>query len=466
MKSIYKFTFLSLLIFFVSSCEDNFIEKSPLDEIAPETLFETDLGFRTALDGVYSEMKNDFLGYNFCIYSIPEAINDDIVAGSPFGFTFENTHADIYPLNYDSEKFQLEGFWKIAYSSINNANSIIKYARLSNLNSKDAYLAEALAARAMLHYDLYRFFAPAFNSDANALAVPYRLETDNLLDQKARNTTQEVIRFIVKDLEEAVAIATDDVDNRKLSKTAIQALLARVYLETNDFDNAIKYANDALLNTQFGLNTDAATLENQWRFDESNEIIFKIRFDDSEQAFNASLFAIPIYFSFPYYASNDLVNLYDQDNDIRFNIYFEPDPMGSGNYYPEKHVGLRTANAATFSPGGIDVKLIRVPELYLILAEAYQKTGDSGSALTNLNILRNARGIGDYSGSDLVNEIMNERRRELAFEGFRFTDLKRLGLGFSRPDGSGLEANSPKYALPIPKLEIDRSGIQQNPSYN
>lgn len=457
-------TYLLLFVFAFSACEDDLIEKLPTDEVAPEKLFETESGFKTALDGVYAAMKEDFLGYNFCIYSIPEAINDDIVAGDPSGWTFEGTHRDIYPLDYNYETFQLEGFWRIAYASINNANSIIKYGQTSSLSDKDQFVAEALAQRALIHYDLYRFFAPAFSADASALAIPYRLDTDELLAKKARNTTQEVIDFVLADLVQAEAMATNDVNSDRISKTAIQAILARVYHETGDYANASIFAKKALEDSRYQLDTDVASLEDQWTQDDSDEIIFRIRFEKEEQPANAALLAIPLYWNFPYFVSDDLINLYDQTNDTRFGVYFELEPFGSGSYYPKKHIGMRTADYDNYDAGGIDIKLIRVPELYLIIAESDEREGGS-EAITYLNTLRNARGLGNYSGSNLLDEIMDERRRELAFEGFRFTDLKRLQLGFSRPDGSGLTANNPKFALPIPKLEIDRSDIEQNPGY-
>ena len=388
-----------------------------------------------------------------------------MVAGSPFGFTFENTHADIYPLTYDATEFQLEGFWRVSYQAISNINSIIKGARASNLANKNVFLAEALGLRAMLHYNLYRFFAPAYNSSTSALAVPYRFEQDNFLDKKPRITNQELIDFVLADLLEAVNLAANDVNSFRVSKTAIQALLAPIYHEINDFEQAITYAEAALTDTRFVLDADSSALQNQWEMDESNEIIFRIRFEPSDNAQNAALLAIPLFFSFPYYVSDDLINLYDQANDIRFNIYFEPEPQGSGAYYPKKHAGIRTTDVDNFNPGATDLKLIRLPELYLILAEAYDKTGNPTSALNNLNLLRNARGLGDYTDNDLSNEILNERRRELAFEGFRFTDLKRLGLGFTRADGSSLTPQADRFALPIPQLEIDRSGLTQNNGY-
>jgi len=287
----------------------------------------------------------------------------------------------------------------------------------------------------MLFYNLYRFFAPAYNTNVNALAIPYRFETDVLLDIKPRNTNQEVIDFVLSDLLEAASLATNDVNSYRMSKTAIEALTARVYHEINDFSNAITYAERALTDGRYMLDTDATALQNQWQMDDSDEIIFRIRFEESDQGFNAALLSIPIYFSFPYFVSDDLINLYDQANDIRFATYFEPEPFGSGAFYTKKHAGIRTADAAAFNPGSTDLKLVRVPELHLILAEAYDNKGNAGMALNHLNTLRNARG------------------------------LKRLGLGFTRPDGTSLAPNADRFALPIPQLEIDRSGLAQNDGY-
>lgn len=465
MKTTIKYIYIFILTIGLSGCSNNIINKAPLDEISPENLLLTDGGFRSALDGVYAIMKQDFLGYNFCIYSIPEAINDDLKSGDPYSFTFEGSHEDIFPLTYNATMFQFEGFWKQSYAAINNVNTIIKGARVSDLANKDAYLAEALGLRALLHYNLYRFFSPAFNLNPDGLGIPYRLEDDALLEVKPRSTTKEIIELTLHDLLEAVPLAKNEVNSYRLSKTGIQALLARVYHETNQFDKAIPYAEQALADQRYALGTTANDLKNEWEQDESDEIIFRLRFEESDGGENAAMLSVEVYFSFPYYVSDDLINLYDQNNDTRFDAYFALEPMGSGEYYPKKHAGLRTADYDNYVSGATDIKLIRVPELYLILAESYDKTGNSALALTNLNILRNARGLGDYFGANLSDEILDGRRRELAFEGFRFTDLKRLGSGFTRDDGSSMAPNDDRYALPIPELEIERSGLTQNKGY-
>jgi hypothetical protein len=97
--------------------------------------------------------------------------------------------------------------------------------------------------------------------------------------------------------------------------------MARVYNETGDYTNAIKYAKEALKDTRYALATDAAALEQEWRQDNSNEIIFRIRFDEKDNGSNAAMLSVPSFFSFPYYVSDDLLNLYDQTNDIRFDLF-------------------------------------------------------------------------------------------------------------------------------------------------
>ncbi|WP_233430777.1 RagB/SusD family nutrient uptake outer membrane protein [Flavobacterium tructae] len=466
MKTNIKLFFSAVIVTFFSSCSNDIINKEPLDQLAPETLFQTEGGFRSALDGVYAVMKQDFYGYYFGIYTIPEAISDDLLGSSNSkDFSFDNSSGNIYPLAYNSTTGNVEGFWRISYQAINSVNTIIKMARASSLPNKNAFLGEALGIRALLYYNLYRFYSPAYTIDKKALSVPYRFETDKLLDVKPRNTTAEVIQFIQADLNEAAALTTNTVNSYRISKTAIYALAARVCHETADYKNAIVYSNLALTDARYKLDNTLAALQKEWDKDDSGEIIFRIRFENTEMGQNAALFAIPVLSSYPYLVSTDLINLYDKTKDLRFTVYFKNHPTIANSYYPKKQAGTRTTNASASDPGNIDLKLMRVPELYLILAESYLRGSDNASALINLNKLRNARGLGDYSGADLGKEVLNERRRELAFEGFRFTDLKRLGLGFKRADGTGLSANANRFALPIPQTEIDRSGIAQNPGY-
>lgn len=169
------------------------------------------------------------------------------------------------------------------------------------------------------------------------------------------------------------------------------------------------------------------------------------------------------------------MTLYDVENDLRYKTYFQ---ISTGVVYGNK-VGWNTLNGSD--------RGIRMAEAYLNRAEAltrrFVKSGneaDRVEALKCLNDLRETRFVeGTYvneditDGNKLLAFCLEERQRELCLEeGFRWYDIKRLGLSVrhSYIDAEGiaheyvLESNSPLYALPIPKDAIDRNyQLEQNP---
>jgi hypothetical protein len=131
------------------------------------------------------------------------------------------------------------------------------------------------------------------------------------------------------------------------------------------------------------------------------------------------------------------------------------------------------------SPRGgriVDVKAIRTAEMYLIRAEANAELNNLTAATDDLNFLRSKRitGYTNVTFSDkgsLIDAILLERFKELAFEGFRFFDLKRRGLPVVRnasdvdsPNWITLPANNDRFTLPIPNDEIlANPNMVQNP---
>ncbi|HEY0042813.1 MAG TPA: RagB/SusD family nutrient uptake outer membrane protein, partial [Flavisolibacter sp.] len=170
-----------------------------------------------------------------------------------------------------------------------------------------------------------------------------------------------------------------------------------------------------------------------------------------------------------------LINTFDRTNDIRFPAYIRFDPTRTGTrsqYLVNKYIG-GTATA----PGLADIKLFRTGEMYLIRAEA--KAESTGSGADDLNALRSAR-INLYTNvtfpdkPTLIDAIMTERFKELAFEGHRFYDLRRRNLPVQRPpeeavNASGavlLNSTQAQYAFPIPATEVlINKNTVQNPNY-
>jgi len=117
-----------------------------------------------------------------------------------------------------------------------------------------------------------------------------------------------------------------------------------------------------------------------------------------------------------------------------------------------------------------NIPLIRLPELYLIKAEAHAELNQFTEALDALETLQTARGLAPFVSSDqneIIDEIIVERRRELHFEGHRFFDLKRRAMDISKQQGATTVPNDDFRILsPLPQSEVDNNPqLNQNPGY-
>jgi hypothetical protein len=148
-------------------------------------------------------------------------------------------------------------------------------------------------------------------------------------------------------------------------------------------------------------------------------------------------------------ASEDLIALFEE-GDIRLNLYAL---MNNTDWFTLKYAGKEGSAV----PKENNTPIIRLSEMYLNRAEAiYNGAVISGvTAADDLATLAAKRGIEAPSPSETA--ILEERRRELAFEGHILHDLKRTGNGVVRTDGAGVDVPFPgnKWAFPIPKSECD-----------
>ena len=173
------------------------------------------------------------------------------------------------------------------------------------------------------------------------------------------------------------------------------------------------------------------------------------------------------------------MNAVDASKDVRFGVYAKDlTPTATTRRWTvNKYVGGQPAlvNLA-------DVKLFRVAEMYLIRAEAYasKTTVELNAAASDLNALRIQR-ISGYvpqsfvTAADLLDAVMLERYRELAFEGHRYFDLRRRKMNITRttadaimaPGATLLTPGDRGYYLPIPLKELQTNlQISQHPKYN
>ena len=266
-----------------------------------------------------------------------------------------------------------------------------------------------------------------------------------------------------------------------------RAALAKVALYAKDYSTAA--SQSTLLIAQFPLAT-RANFPGIWNDSRSDEVIWAIQnnvgdpgspFPSAELMsfrFNRNTFGVLPAFISTYDTTG--FGATGTGRDIRFtSYYFRRNTTGGNNNWAlskYRGKGVATDNLANF-------KVFRVSEMYLIRAEALARssTPNEAEANANLSALKSAR-ISSYthtnlSGAALISEIAAERRRELAFEGHRWFDLKRTTRTVNRPlTGAGnpnngvqttLPSSSHRWVWPIPEVEMRANPqMTQNAGYN
>jgi hypothetical protein len=315
---------------------------------------------------------------------------------------------------------------------------------------------QLIALRGIAHFGLLQSFSKSYDP-ADTRGIPIMLQS-NPLAYPARNTMGEVIGQIESDLAEAKtllpAVAPADFKDTVMNRINIAAYQARIALYKRDYDAAIGFASE-VINSGVKPLVSGPQYDAIWTDDTDNEVLFRIRFETS--SIIGSLWATPggtIYIS----PSSKLENSYSA-NDQRLAAFIGTN--ANGGKYVNKFF------SSTRGGGVVDMKACRTAEMYLIRAEAYAKKASPDVTLgaADLNLLRSNR-IAGYanqvfaSATDLFNAVIEERFKELCFEGFRIYDLKRNNLPVQRlaADASAawqtLPAGDYRFVFPIPNSEI------------
>lgn len=347
--------------------------------------------------------------------------------------------------------------WSGPYKIIYKANLVLQV--LDKLpNSGEEYTSlkgTALFFRAFAYYHLAQLFAKPYDvaTAASDLGLPIRLNPE-VDDKIQRANLQQTYDQILGDLNTAVDLLpkTTSIQSRP-NKAAAYGALARTYLAMQDYTNAGKMANEAL--TLYSTLMDYKTLTRINLF--NPEVIFQA-ITLGSASFGPTIVKV----------DNDLYSSY-QSNDKRKTLFFRA--FGNGFAFVGSYNGV--ANSALFTG-------IATDELYLIRAECRARSGNSATAMDDLNKLLRNRYDNTFidltaaNADDALVKILTERRKELVFRNHRWTDLRRLNkdprfaitLRRSKNNISytPLEPNDLRYTLLIPYTqEINLSGIAQNP---
>lgn len=493
MKKILPFALLSLLS--LSSCE-KWLSISPKSEIASDELFKSEQGFKDALMGAYLLMTDRG------IYGFESNIGFVDVLAQQYPTTANNhPYANVSNYQYQSSaviNFK-DNIWSKSYSTIANLNNLINTIDDYKDKIHPAHYAlikgEALGLRAFIHLDLYRLFgygnlknSPA---DLDRIALPY-------VDKYSKSITPPVsggtfLSSVERDLKDAESLlvgydpvlidySKNDIgvelpnsdqfyDNRRMrfNYYAVKATQARLFLWRGEYQKAqdaaelvATQARGSLVSFHSGNINDPNPVNKDYTF--STEHLFALNVQNmtdyikpyitqygpdglnanSKRLHHSGTMANTLYeittkegMSLSDYRYKELYNKISQTDYLLLKFHF-------------------VENTRFFDR----LPLIKLPEMFYILAECYNETGNTASAVQQLNIVRSNRGIANaYKLSESLNktevqaQIQLEYRKEFVSEGQLFYYYKRRGNA-TIPNTNKAMDNT-VYVLPLPQREIE-----------
>jgi hypothetical protein len=334
------------------------------------------------------------------------------------------------------------------------------------------------------------------------LVVDERLGVDEVSDLE-RATAEEVYAQIESDLNASIPVLSwNNPIKGRADKGAALALLGKAYLFQDKFDLAATTFDRVINEGGYALISDYDQLFTVGN--EGNaESVFEIEYSGLEGGGYGCLIclegnAAPGFhgirqYNGPVYGDGNSYNLPTQDLydafassdprrdasilDIEAFIASQSNPSeityatgggGHTGYYNNKYIkkigeiGLPDNDLT--SP--VNYRAIRFADVLLMAAEAHNRNGNDGQALTYVNQVRTRVGLNDIAsgGTQLTEDIWTERRLELSGEGFRFFDLVRTGKAADAIEGFQVNKNE---LFPIPQVELDLVGgnWSQNPNY-
>jgi starch-binding outer membrane protein, SusD/RagB family len=510
------FTILSIVLF--ASCKKQ-LEVTPRQSIESAGALTTREEINAAITGVYTTLKSARL-YGRDLITHPEALADNGYATNKSGRLLNESN-NVFNAHFTGT------IWSASYNSINQINLTLQAIPTLQVipaitaAEKALWEGQLYFLRGLYYFNLlnaYAYMPGATVASQDRGGVPLILrgfaDRDSAIALKpSRATVANVYAQIITDLKAAETnLLNNGLEKNIATKAAAQAMLSRVYLYNKDYVNAKLWSDNAI--ALFGASkiTDATEHVASWRSADNKETIFQIRFalNSENIGVNESLQTSYTTLTAPALPAvtggfGDLVPSISLLNDIGItltggntnaiftgnnasiatrstdvrNLLYEPGTTGRGKSFVECTKFLGKNGFINLD----NVPVVRLAEIYLNRAEAFATPGSpiqsDALALADLKFIKSRRYVG-YTGSaietadnalvgiPLFNEIIRQRRLELAFEGHRFFDYKRRGIDIikSAPSTATLFFTDPKVLAPIPQADIDGNpNLSQNFGY-
>ncbi|MCJ7932829.1 MAG: RagB/SusD family nutrient uptake outer membrane protein [Chryseobacterium sp.] len=505
-----------ILSFFLvlTSCKDalDIVQDGEINN--PEVAFHSVEDMQKFLNGSVYPAVNPLSEISFT------ALFTDEIGYGPSSVSTSDILTHRFVLN--STTSQVSGIWVGNYNIVNKVNILLKGSTLINYNTLSAddkllytnVLAHARAIRALAYITLESYFSPNMK-DANALGVILSaIPADIFTTKLPRVKNSEIYALIESDLQYALAnyntsniTAGTTQPQHYLQKAAINAIAARYYNYKGDDVNAKLNASAAISESGLTLaNGTGTAYTTMWTDATRGEILWSLYRPNNTTGSWSNIAGLwttnstDINGSVNFDMSRKLFSLLNNQiagGDIRYDVFIDasskfdpaypsgPNPREDDVIVINKYPGKSSPASSAMNLRN-DIKMFRLSEMYLILAEVAVHEGSLTTAATNIKTIRINRSkqgvttaVTYTTAQQAYTDILLERRRELCFEGHRYLDLKRMGVaagvGIDRDvyDDDNqtmpltLPASDYRFTLPIPLDEINANpNIQQNTGYN
>ena len=432
---------IAFLAFFAASCE-KILDVQPTESLSADEAIKTRNDVMRALTGCYDGLQQGGL------YSLDMIVIPDLAADNLDHTGTRQEYGQIGNNAVLAENYLIEGMWNDSYDALNRINSLlVKLPEVDELtgDERTSVSGQLLFMRALLHFRLANLFGP----------VPVKTQPTTGVDASLdvpRDPVDVVYAQVLNDLLEAKG-KIGSQDNVLASDGAVNALLARVYLFREQWEEAVAAATEVISSPAYALDEK---YNNLFTGGNSPEIIFQLEYNAQDRNSLA-------YYFFPtsmqgrneFMPSESLQDAYEGEDTVRLNASI----AGDGYAYKYRDI----------TNGSDNVIILRLAEMYLVRAEARaQLNGDLQAIKDDIDAVRNRAGLGNTpaaSYGELKMAIEQERRVEFAFEGHRWFDLVRTGRAMEVLDNL---SSTNQLLFPIPLSEITANanpGMYQNPGY-
>jgi hypothetical protein len=423
---------------FLTACTDELDLKPPQD-IDTGVALSTDANVKTVLVGAYDGLSfGSLFGGNTLRNSELLGADGEIQFSGTFG-----DPADIWRKQINNLNSDVANVWLNSYYTINICNNVISALEVVNEEDQALVEAEARFLRGLMYFELIKFFAVPYSAGGAStnLGVPVPTEP-NSVEEIARETVEFVYQYVIDDLtfaEENLPTDNDVYANR----VAAAGILSRVYLQQEDFAAARDAANRGIGYAD-GVFETVNVLEDAFNNPtNSTEDVFAIQVTTQDGSNNMQLF-----FASPTLGGRGDIEIQPSHFDT-----YEVGDLRADLFYVDEASG--DTRSGKWTNQFANVNLLRLSELYLTRAEANLREGTviGDTPANDINVTRSRAGLTDNLNPNLQ-DVLNERKAELALEGHRIHDIKRLRL-----ETDGFQFDAQELIFPIPLRE---EGVNTN----